>query len=341
MSIHQLNFNGDTLLDVTLERIRAFEPKEGYFLAFSGGKDSVVIKALADMAGVKYDAHYQLTSVDPPELVQFVKSHKDVHIDCNRYPDNYKNEKLRGKQITMWNLIPEKGMPPTRIVRYCCKELKESAGHDRFVMTGVRKAESVKRSLRGGLELAEKKSHRMTNYDPDNPTPEMFYHCQMWARKVLNPIIDWTTDEVWEFIHEYNIHYCKLYDEGFTRLGCIGCPMAGKRGREEEFKRYPKFKQAYIRAFDRMIQKQIEGGDNAFPEQGRTLENLDNQISEDGALSSTTQNSYFENGANDTADCYKSGGGGIETPQGKKYTTGGYEYVYSGEELYEVWMKGK
>ena len=291
MSIHQLNFNGDTLLDVTLERIRAFEPKEGYFLAFSGGKDSVVIKALADMAGVKYDAHYQLTSVDPPELVQFVKSHKDVIIDKQRYPDNYKNEKLRGKQITMWNLIPEKGMPPTRIARYCCKYLKESAGHDRFVMTGVRKAESVKRSLRGGLELAEKKSHRMTNYDPDNPTPEMFYHCQMWARKVLNPIIDWTTDEVWEFIHEYNVPYCKLYDEGFTRLGCIGCPMAGKH-REEEFKRYPKFKQAYIRAFDRMIQKQVEGGVRETADRGQRSSRDSSEEGERWNSNSTGQEVY-------------------------------------------------
>lgn len=291
MSIHQLNFNGDTLLDVTLERIRAFEPKEGYFLAFSGGKDSVVIKALADMAGVKYDAHYQLTSVDPPELVQFVKSHKDVIIDKQRWPDDYKNEKLRGKQITMWNLIPEKGMPPTRIARYCCKYLKESAGHDRFVMTGVRKAESVKRSLRGGLELAEKKSHRMTNYDPDNPTPEMFYHCQMWARKVLNPIIDWTTDEVWEFIHEYNIPYCKLYDEGFTRLGCIGCPMAGKH-REEEFKRYPKFKQAYIRAFDRMIQKQVEGGVRETADKGQRSSRDSSEEGERWNSNSTGQEVY-------------------------------------------------
>ena len=156
MMIDQLNIYGKTLLETTIERIKAFEPKEGYFLAFSGGKDSVVIKALADMAGVKYDAHYQLTSVDPPELVQFVRSHEDVIIDKPRWPDDYKNEKLRGKQITMWNLIPEKGMPPTRIARYCCQYLKESAGHDRFVMTGVRKAESVKRSKRGGLELAEK-----------------------------------------------------------------------------------------------------------------------------------------------------------------------------------------
>ena len=273
MSIHQLNFNGDTLLDVTLERIRAFEPKEGYFLAFSGGKDSVVIKALADMAQVKYDAHYQLTSVDPPELVQFVKSHNDVIIDKQRYPENYKNEKLRGKQITMWNLIPEKGMPPTQLARYCCKYLKESSGHDRFVMTGVRKAESFKRSLRGGLELAEKKSHRMSNYDPDNPTPEMFYHCQTYARKVLNPIIDWTDEEVWEFIREFNVPYCKLYDEGYKRLGCQGCPMAGKH-REEEFERYPKFKQAYLGAFRRLIDKRNAEGKPFDSEEWQTAEGM-------------------------------------------------------------------
>lgn len=119
------------------------------------------------------------------------------------------------------------------------------------------------------MELAEKKSHKMTLLDPDNPTPEVFYHCQTWARKVLNPIYDWTTDEVWEFIHRFDIPYCKLYDEGFQRLGCIGCPMAGKH-REEEFKRYPKFKRAYIRAFERMIQKQIDGGGSRDGRQGTT-----------------------------------------------------------------------
>lgn len=70
MSIHQLNFSGKDKVEVAIDRLKSFEPEEGYHLAFSGGKDSVVIKALADMAQVKYDAHYNLTSVDPPELVQ-------------------------------------------------------------------------------------------------------------------------------------------------------------------------------------------------------------------------------------------------------------------------------
>lgn len=99
--IEQLNMNGKNKIDVAIERLKTFEPPEGYYLCFSGGKDSVVIKALADMAGVKYDAHYNVTSVDPPELVRFIKDkHPDVDMD---YPRD-KN----GDVITMWNLIPKK-----------------------------------------------------------------------------------------------------------------------------------------------------------------------------------------------------------------------------------------
>lgn len=250
MSIHQLNMYGMDMVEVAIERLKAFEPPEGYFLAFSGGKDSVTIKALADMAGVKYDAHYSVTSVDPPELVRFVKTFPDVHFD---FPVDE-----HGRVKTMWNIIADghNTMPPTRVVRYCCAELKESAGEDRFVITGVRKDESIRRAKsRGGLELYRNKSSLKELVDPDNPTPEMMYHCQIYHKKILNPIIDWTTDEVWEFIKEYKVRYCSLYDEGFTRLGCIGCPMATKKQRERDFKRYPKYKENYIKAFRRMLEK--------------------------------------------------------------------------------------
>ena len=256
MSIHQLNIYGRDKVQVAIDRFKTFEPmagEDGYYLAFSGGKDSCVIKALADMSGVKYEAHYTHTSVDPPELVRFIKDeHPDVIIDIPRYPENYKNPRLAGKQITMWNLIPEKKMPPTRIARYCCQELKESKGEGRFVVTGVRWAESVKRSMRGGLELAEKKSYRVENYDPDNPEQDTIHNCIKYARRHLNPIIDWTNEEVWEFIREYDVPYCKLYDEGFRRLGCIGCPMATNR--EAGFERWPTYKRAYLRAFKKLLE---------------------------------------------------------------------------------------
>ena len=81
----------------------------------------------------------------------------------------------------------------------------------------------------------------------------------MKKQRILNPIIDWTTEEVWEFIKTYNVPYCHLYDDGFNRLGCIGCPMAGKN-RIKEFERYPKIRQAYIRAFKRMTDARREAG---------------------------------------------------------------------------------
>ena len=129
-----------------IERLKAFEPKngEGYYLAFSGGKDSVVCKALLDMAGVKYDATYRITTVDPPELVRFIKEkHPDVKREYPRYSD--------GTVATMWNLIPRKIMPPTRIARYCCQVLKESGGDGRMTVTGVRWAESTNRQTNQGL----------------------------------------------------------------------------------------------------------------------------------------------------------------------------------------------
>ncbi len=245
--LEQLNIYGKTKLEMSIERFRTFEPPEGYYLAFSGGKDSCVIKALADMAGVKYDAHYNHTSVDPPELIRFIKDcHPDVAIEYPRDKD--------GKRITMWNLIPKKKMPPTRLVRYCCKELKEGGGGGRFTVTGVRWAESTKRAQnRAGLEIGKGKKRREL-YDPDNPPDEvMMRTCPTKGMHILNPIIDWTEAEVWEFIRKYDVPYCTLYDEGFKRIGCIGCPMSTHH-QEEELERYPKFKRNYLSAFSRMLE---------------------------------------------------------------------------------------
>lgn len=244
--IEQLNIYGKSKVEVAIERLKLFEPEEGYYLCFSGGKDSVVVKALADMAGVKYDAHYNHTSVDPPELIRFIKDiHPDVKIEYQRDKD--------GERITMWNLIPKKKMPPTRIMRYCCQYLKESGGEGRFCITGVRNAESAKRKLNGGLEAANG-SKRRIQLDPDNPSnEEMVRICPTKGKHILNPIIDWEDEDVWEFIRKNNIPYCSLYDNGYKRLGCIGCPMSAKAA--EELEKYPKYKRAYLKAFERMLKE--------------------------------------------------------------------------------------
>ena len=244
----QLNIEGKDKVQVAIDRLKTFVPTEGYYLAFSGGKDSVVIKALADMAKVKYDAHYNLTTVDPPELVRFIKEqHEDVII---AYPE-----------ISMYRLIEKKKMPPIRTMRYCCAELKEKGGEGRRVITGVRWAESVRRkSTRTDVEyFAKSKTKKQMeikeiflNSDNDEKR-RLMESCYAKSKFIINPIIDWLDEDVWDFIRKYNIPYCKLYDEGFKRLGCIGCPNATIRERKEQFERYPKYKQAYIRAFDRML----------------------------------------------------------------------------------------
>ena len=85
---------------------------------------------------------------------------------------------------------------------------------------------------------------------------------------LINPIIDWTTPEVWEFIKEYEVPYCSLYDEGFDRLGCIGCPMGTVKHREYEFERWPKYKALYLKAFEKMVEN--HGGGTATISNSRT-----------------------------------------------------------------------
>ena len=115
---------------------------DGYYLAFSGGKDSVVIYALAKMAGVRFKAHYHMTTVDPPELVWFIRSSfPEVSTD---YPE-----------YSMWNLIVKKQIPPVRTARYCCEVLNERGGEGCFTVTGVRWQERDVYKRQGKLPCAE------------------------------------------------------------------------------------------------------------------------------------------------------------------------------------------
>ena len=257
-------------VQVAIERLRAFEPEDGYYLAFSGGKDSQCIYHLAEMAGVKFDAHYRITSVDPPELVRFIKTqYPDVHMDYPRDKD--------GKVITMWNLIPRKLMPPSRLVRYCCSDLKEAAGKGRVTVTGVRWEESAarqknqgpvviqgKRAIKAaetnGADYSEQYKGKGIILNMDNASERRTVEqCFRTQKTIVNPIIDWLKEDVWEFLNEVvRVPHCCLYDEGYDRLGCIGCPLTCHRAAELEA--YPKYKAAYLRAFGRMIMERKRRG---------------------------------------------------------------------------------
>lgn len=270
MALGQLNMNGKDKVELAIERIKFFEraalksSSEGYYVAYSGGKDSLVIAYLCVLAGVKFALHNNHTTLDAPELVYHIRNMK-VWFKDNYNVDLY----IHYPEKTMWELIPEKLMPPTRTVRYCCDYLKEGGGIGRFVITGVRWSESSKRKKNRQLvefdsygsqgKIARENRKIFLNNDNDEKRM-MMETCKIKGKHILNPIIDWTDEDVWEFIKKYKLPYCNLYDKGFERLGCIGCPMSGKKGMLKEFELYPQYYKNYLSAFDRMLKNRKEKG---------------------------------------------------------------------------------
>lgn len=239
---------------IAIERLKTFEPPEGYYLAFSGGKDSQCIYHLAQMAGVKFDAHYNVTTIDPPELVYFIRKH---------YPDVIWNRPDK----PFLSLLPEKGFP-TRQNRWCCSIYKEQGGTGRKILTGIRKAESNKRNSRRMVE-----------------------QCYRDASKIyINIIIDWDNSDVWDFIKTNNLSYCYLYDEGFKRLGCVMCPMSTRQVREAE--RWPKMKEQFRKAFHKLYEKR--GSRPAFSRWKDADEMFQWWIGPDKKVSNPDQTVMFE-----------------------------------------------
>lgn len=245
--------------------LRLFE--KPLVITYSGGKDSDVTLHLAEKSGIPFEALHSLTTADAPETVRHVYDtfrrleEKGVKctVDKHVQPD--------GSRVTMWNLIPRKLMPPTRVVRYCCAELKEGGGKGRFIATGVRWAESTaRRKNRGGWEVLHSNRQKSLILANDNEEDRrLFETCQMKGTRVVNPIIDWKDDDVLDYAAVEKIHMNPLYCEGFHRVGCVGCPMATAKTRILEFARYPKIKAAYIRAFDRMLDERRGRGKMGGP----------------------------------------------------------------------------
>ena len=226
----------------------------------SGGKDSSVCIALAERAGIEFEVMHNHTTVDAPETVYFIRNElkrlEQKGVKCFLNYPYYK-----GKRVTMWSLIPQKLMPPTRLVRYCCSILKEQGGQGRYITTGVRWAESAKRKQRGIYEdIASKKSEKVIINNDNDDRRRLFESCMRQRKAVCNPIIDWKDSDVWDYIESEKIPVNPLYKCGYSRVGCVGCPIAGKAGRNAEFARYPKYQEAYIRAFGRMLEERKRRG---------------------------------------------------------------------------------
>jgi len=165
----------------------------------------------------------------------------------------------------MWQLIVKHLMPPTRIVRYCCSELKERGGQGRFTVTGVRWAESFKRKRRNSLEVQTSDIKNAVMLNADNTEDrQQFENCTVKGKRIFNPIIDWTEDDVWEFLDAQGCKSNPLYQCGYKRVGCIGCPLAGAENQKKAFAQYPKYYEQYLRTFDRMLQYRIDPGKDTY-----------------------------------------------------------------------------
>lgn len=219
-----------------------YDSENGFYLAFSGGKDSQVLYHLAIRAGVKFKAHMNLTSVDPPDVIRFVKR-------------NYPDVELIKPKMSIYDMALKKHILPTMIMRWCCAEFKEMSGAGKVTLIGIRKAESVRRSKREEIEIS---SHKFSgNFDQFSEHKEKMVTCVGGKDKILvSPILHWTERDVWDFLNENGIEHCSLYDEGYKRIGCILCPMANRKQKLKDIKRFPHVKQKWVQT----IQKLIDSG---------------------------------------------------------------------------------
>lgn len=194
---------GKMKVETSIARIRSFCAGKKTLVAFSGGKDSQCCYHLCKAAGIEFDAQYSITRFEPPELMQFIRAN---------YPDVTFRRAYKRSLIEQ---IGDVGLP-NRWFRWCCDaKHKKTPGYD-IAVIGVRAAESARRA--GNWRIFGQKKDRS------------FYVC---------PIFDWTDSDVWEYLNSLGVPHCKLYDEGFTRIGCVCCPLAPSNMRRDA-KRWPK-----------------------------------------------------------------------------------------------------
>lgn len=238
--------------------------KQPLVITYSGGKDSDTLLHLAEASRIPFEALHSLTTADAPQTVYHVRDTfrrlELKGIKCTVDKHEYVDAEGKKRRTTMWNLIPRKLIPPTRLVRYCCAVLKEGGGKDRFIATGVRWDESANRKNREGLEIIHSNKDKRLALSSDNDeNRRLFESCQIKGKRVCNPIIDWKTDDVLDYCASESICMNSLYSCGFSRVGCVGCPMASS-SRKTEFAMFPKFKSNYIRAFQKMLEERKRRG---------------------------------------------------------------------------------
>lgn len=198
--------------------LREHEPPEGFFVGFSGGKDSIVTLALCRLAGVRHAAFYSCTRIDPPEVVRHIR---------REYPE----VTWLYPRMSMWEGVRAYG-PPLRYRRWCCDLLKKQPArlHPlKHRVMGIRAEESVRRASRPRIETFR-------------------------GQTVYKPVFGWPEWAVWEAVDALGLSCPPLYDEGFRRVGCVVCPFilgmtpGAVRQRQESMRRWPGIWRAFEHA---------------------------------------------------------------------------------------------
>ena len=262
-----------TLLRKAEGLAKMYDNDDGFFLAFSGGKDSQALYHVTKMAGVLFKGHFSPTSVDPPDLIRFIK---------NEYP----SVEWGHLDFSIYQRAVERRILPTMRVRWCCADFKETAGAGKVTLIGIRKEESARRAKRHEVEVSNKKfsgsldefedwskaeierktkrkTKRKINEDEFSVKSDSEVHCINGKDSILiSPIFDWTEKDIWYFLNDIiKAPHCKLYDEGYKRIGCILCPMSSPKSKQRDIERFPHVKRNWIKAI-----KEIRSGVGVFKE---------------------------------------------------------------------------
>lgn len=258
-------------LDFTVQTMRKGEKtailysRDGFWMGFSGGKDSQALYHAAKLAGVRFKAYFSPTTVDPGEVLRFIHTH---------YPD----VTFIHPKKSIYEVAVEKRCLPIMQKRWCCAVYKESLGAGHVTLTGVRRAESIKRASRMEFELSDflfrgnyeefekyrkerigliKRSKKKTEkYSIVTADGESTVGCLSGKETIIvNPLVYWTDNDVWAFLNAIGAEHCKLYDEGRKRIGCILCPYSSRKNKIEDCKRFPYVKEKWVEAVGKIIEK--------------------------------------------------------------------------------------
>lgn len=202
MDVHDIEVA--TKVKQAISFMRSVAAMHNVRIAFSGGKDSIILEFLAKEAGIKVDLFHNVTTIDPKGTIVFCERHK---------------AQLIRSELSFLDLVEKKGFP-TMFRRFCCQFLKKRYVCD-YAFFGIRKCESVKRNL------------------CYSEMDDIYYYTKKKFTNRFFPLLHFTDEDIEFIVNRHSLECHPLYytqDGKFCvdrRLGCIGCPLQSDRGKHD------------------------------------------------------------------------------------------------------------